>query len=62
MNVIGCMRVKNEARWIRRALESILPICERVAVVFDDHSSDETPEICGAMPGVELRPGRPRSG
>ena len=41
MNVFGMMRVKNEARWIRRAVESIAPICDRI-VVLDDHSTDGT--------------------
>lgn len=53
MNVVGVMRVKNEARWIQRSLESILPICDRV-VVFDDHSTDDTPAICAAFDRVEL--------
>lgn len=53
MTVIGAMRVRNEARWIRRAVNSILPLCQRV-VVFDDHSEDDTPKILAAMPGVEL--------
>jgi glycosyltransferase involved in cell wall biosynthesis len=50
MNIVAMMRVKNEARWIRRSIESILPICSRV-LVFDDHSTDDTPylaEACGA--------------
>lgn len=53
MNVVGAMRVKNEARWIRRSIESILPVCDRV-VVFDDHSTDETPGICASIPRVDL--------
>ena len=53
LNVIGVMRVKNESRWIRRSIESILPCCQRV-VVFDDHSQDDTPAICASIPGVEL--------
>lgn len=55
MTVIGAMRVKNEARWIRRAVESILPLCQRV-VVFDDHSEDATPEILKSIERVELIP------
>jgi O-antigen biosynthesis protein len=57
LNVIGLMRVRNEARWIQRAVESILPLCQRV-VVLDDHSTDYTPDICAAIPGVELIPSR----
>jgi len=43
--------VKNEARWIQRVIESILPICERVHVL-DDNSTDGTPDICRAIPKV----------
>ena len=35
------MRVKNESRWIARAVQSILPVCSRV-YVFDDSSVDTT--------------------
>jgi len=52
MNV-GMMRVKNEARWIKRCVESILPICERV-LIMDDHSTDGTADICASIPGVKL--------
>ena len=48
--MIGLLRVKNEARWIERAVRSISGICHRV-LVLDDHSTDRTPEIahgCGA--------------
>lgn len=48
--MIGLMRVKNEARWIERAIRSIRPICDRL-LVMDDHSDDGTPELayeCGA--------------
>jgi glycosyltransferase involved in cell wall biosynthesis len=43
----GLLRVKNEARWIERAIVSICPICDRI-LVLDDHSTDGTPEICAA--------------
>jgi glycosyltransferase involved in cell wall biosynthesis len=49
----GLLRVKNEARWIDRSIRSILPVCERV-IVMDDHSTDGTPDICAAIPGVEV--------
>lgn len=48
--MIGLLRVKNEARWIERALLSLQPLCDRM-LVMDDHSTDETPELarqCGA--------------
>ena len=41
---ICAMRVKNEAEHIREAIESVLPLCERV-VLFDDHSTDATVAI-----------------
>lgn len=53
MNIVGLMRVKNEARWIERCIRSILPACSRV-IVMDDHSTDGTPEICSAIPAVEV--------
>lgn len=42
---LGMLRIKDEARWIRRVIRSIQPLCERI-FVFDDHSTDGTPEIC----------------
>lgn len=53
--MIGLMRVKNEARWIRRCVESMFPLCDRV-LVMDDHSTDGTPDICAAIPGVTVLP------
>jgi len=51
--MIGLLRVKNEARWIERSIRSIQPICESI-LVMDDHSTDGTPEICSAIPGVRV--------
>lgn len=51
--MIGLMRVKNEARWIERSIQSILPICEQV-LVFDDHSTDDTRDICAGIPYVTV--------
>jgi GT2 family glycosyltransferase len=39
------MRVKNEARYIRESLTQTLRLCQ-TALVFDDHSSDDTMAIC----------------
>lgn len=47
------LRIKNEQRWIARVLESILPLCDRI-VVLDDHSTDETREICRSYSQVQL--------
>lgn len=44
MNVIGLMRVKNEARWIAESVESLLKVAPQI-VVLDDRSDDDTPAI-----------------
>lgn len=44
MRVIGALRVKNEARWLDRVLESIEPLCDD-CFVFDDRSTDATVEV-----------------
>jgi O-antigen biosynthesis protein len=43
--IAGLLRVKNEARWIEAAIESIRPVCDPI-LVLDDHSTDGTPELC----------------
>ena len=43
--LIGLLRIKNEARWIAHVVQSIQPVCGRI-LIFDDHSTDGTPEIC----------------
>ena len=48
------MRCKNEARWIKRSIESILPLCNAGIAVFDDHSNDGTPDIVMTIPGVAM--------
>lgn len=53
MPIVGLLRVRNEARWIDRVVRSISPICERV-IILDDHSDDDTPDICAAIPGVQV--------
>lgn len=45
------LRIRNEARWIERAISSILPLCARV-FVMDDHSDDDTLYRCQSMPKV----------
>lgn len=49
--IAGMLRVKSEARWIARVIESILPICDRV-FVMDDHSDDDTLYRCQSIPNV----------
>jgi glycosyltransferase involved in cell wall biosynthesis len=46
--IVGMMRIKNEARWIRPVLESALKVCERV-YVLDDHSTDGSFDICAGF-------------
>ncbi|RPJ86990.1 MAG: glycosyltransferase [Acidobacteria bacterium] len=42
------MRVKNEADHIHEALSRALALCDR-AFVFDDHSTDDTPQIAASF-------------
>src|SRR5688572_12899231 len=53
--IVGMMRVKNEERWIVRAIQSILPLCERV-LVMDDHSIDSTPRLAAQQHRTEVIP------
>jgi glycosyltransferase involved in cell wall biosynthesis len=53
MNILGLMRIKNEARWIERCVRSMLPVCEQI-LILDDHSTDGTQEICRSIPGVTV--------
>ena len=41
----GLMRIKNESRWIARVIEAQLPLVDRL-LILDDHSTDNTVEIC----------------
>lgn len=43
--IVAMLRVKNEARWIGEVLEAALQVCSE-AFIMDDHSTDETPEVC----------------
>lgn len=52
-NVFGMLRIKNESRWIAEVIHSILPICQQV-FILDDHSTDNTVEICRSIGGVTL--------
>lgn len=45
------LRVKNESRWIDEVIRSIYPVCHRI-FILDDHSSDNTVEICTRFPNV----------
>ena len=45
------MRIKNEERWLQDVLDSIALTADGI-VIFDDGSTDRTPEICQAHPAV----------
>lgn len=53
LNVVGMLRIKNEARWIQQVLRSIVPVCHKI-YVLDDHSTDSTTEIVRQFPQVHL--------
>lgn len=53
MRFVGMLRVKNEERWIQRAISSLLPLCDHV-FVLDDHSSDGTAEIADSFDAVTV--------
>lgn len=46
--IVCAMRIKNEAKHIGEVLTRALALCER-ALVFDDHSTDDTAAICRAF-------------
>lgn len=51
--IFGMLRIKNEERWIRRVLQSLVPVCERI-FILDDNSTDSTPGICESFERVTL--------
>lgn len=53
MTFFGMMRIKNESRWLARVIEAQLPLLERL-FILDDHSTDNTPEICERYEKVTL--------
>jgi glycosyltransferase involved in cell wall biosynthesis len=53
MKVIAALRIQNEARWIERVINSVLPLCSQV-LIFDDHSTDQTPFLCASMPKTSV--------
>jgi Glycosyl transferase family 2/Methyltransferase domain len=52
--IAGMLRVKNEARWIKRVIESIKPLCDAGVWVLDDASTDETIPIMRRIGGVRI--------
>jgi glycosyltransferase involved in cell wall biosynthesis len=55
MKVFGMLRIKNEARWIRKVIQSLLPVCELI-FVMDDGSTDGTLSICREFQNVVAFP------
>ena len=43
----GLLRVRNDERYVGRAIDSFLPVCDQI-VVLNDRSTDSTPEICAS--------------
>lgn len=52
MRFVGLMMVKNEGQWMERAIKS-QHFCERI-IVLDDHSTDNTVEICKSFSNVDV--------
>lgn len=53
--IIGICLVRNEDRFLQRALRNVLPFCDRI-LIADHGSTDGTPEIAQEM--ARLHPGR----
>ena len=51
--IYGMMRIKDEARWITKVIESLLPCIEKI-FILDDHSTDDTAAICESFEKVTL--------
>lgn len=52
---VAMLRVRNEARFIAEVIESLIPLCGRI-FMMDDHSTDDTVEVCKRYPTVEVYP------
>ena len=51
--IVAVYRLKNEERWIKKSLESVLSFCDSV-IVLDNNSSDDTVKICNAFSDVSV--------
>ena len=52
-NIVAMYRIKNEEKWIKKSLESVLDICSE-AVILDDGSTDNTLKICQSFDKVDV--------
>lgn len=53
---VGMLRIHNESQWIAEVIESIQPLCDKI-FILDDHSTDNTVEICMRYhPKVDVLP------
>lgn len=63
MKIVAMTRCRDESRWLRRVLESWLPLVEHV-YLLDDGSTDSSAEIAASIPNVTVWPmpeGMPRN-
>ena len=51
VRIVCMMRIKNEEQWIAQVLDAASRVADGI-VILDDGSTDRTPEICRAHPGV----------
>ncbi|NUO20071.1 glycosyltransferase [bacterium] len=49
--IFAMMNIRNEDRWLREVLDSAARICDGI-IVYDDGSTDKTPDICRIHPAV----------
>ncbi|MCB9358059.1 MAG: methyltransferase domain-containing protein [Calditrichaeota bacterium] len=49
--IFAMMNIRNEDRWLRDVLDNAARICDGI-VVYDDGSTDKTPDICRTHPAV----------
>ena len=49
--IVAVYRIKNEERWIKKSIESILDVCSEV-IILDDGSTDKTIDICSKFKEV----------